>query len=371
MLKNKENLKKFNSIIYVVVAIVVFGMAIFALTYMFTINSKKPIGIVSLTANPSVTMTLNSHNRVVDVIYDNKDAETLLAGIDLSGKTIRDASRVFVQRCCESGFIDASQYSIGQSVQVYVAHLNEKKISKLKKSVINQINGYFDENGIIAGAVATQMEDLKDLALQHSMTVNKLIMLQTLEKLNGTLNFEEYVDFNEEELMSIVKEMCGDVKGLSYDYVDEYNDIAKTNLDNLKNDLIVIMQPIYEIADIDFKISLKTTIKDLAKQVENTDLDEETKKQIKDLLKELKKEINGKINYYKNEVLKVKQTFLDDSEQSLDDAKSLLKKKITSYENTFNEGRTYFEKNKAEINEKIKLYRENLELNSSIEPPMF
>lgn len=371
MSKYKENLQKYNALIFVTVAVVVCIVAFFAISYMFSINSKKATGVVCFSTNPSVTMTLNSNNRIVEVIYDNKDAETLLSSIDMSGKTLKQASRIFVERCCESGFLDASQTSNGQSVQVYVANLNEKKIGKLKTIIIDEMNSYFDEKGIIAGAVSTQMDELKDLAVQHSMTVNKLLMLQAMEKIDHNLNIDDFVGYDEKELMQMLSDMSSNLKGLSFDYVDEYNEVLHTNLENLRNDLDVILQPVFEIAEFDFKITLKTSVKDLLDQIKESEVDEILKVQLTEALKELKKDINDKVNFYSKKVDKQKENLLKDSEQSFDDAKSLLKKKITSYENTFNEGRTYFEQNKAEINEKIKLYRENLELNSSIEPLMF
>ena len=360
-LSKEDAQKRLSIIVSVAVAIAVLSVGIYALSIMFKSNSKTPTGTVQLVSNPSIMMVLNSSDKVIDVVYGNKDGETLLANTDLLGKSVNEASVMFAKLCSKAGFIDVTNESSGTKVEVYVTHINGKKVDKLKNTIVKSMNGYFDENGIIAGAVCNGMNSLKVYAESLGTNINKYIMIQTALALNSQYNENELLALKEKRLMKHIKFLMDNTLDLSYDNYVAYSDLINDKIAELEIFMQEKLEPVYEIVeDIHFDYDLNLTIPDLKMQVEDMDLTNNEKESINNILDTLKNVVDKKVKELNNEMKKEKEDFIKNSEDDKAQAKLLLKNKIASYQNTVNSSLDYFLDNKEELKQKIKDYRESI-----------
>lgn len=65
-----------------------------------------PAGYVSVDINPSLMMTLNPYNRVIDVQTFNDDARILLSKIDIKGKGAEESVEILIKASEEIGYIN-------------------------------------------------------------------------------------------------------------------------------------------------------------------------------------------------------------------------------------------------------------------------
>ena len=353
-----DNKKRLSILVSVAVAIAVLSVGIYAMSLMFKSNSKTPVCTVQLVGNPSIMMVLNSSDRVIDVVYGNKDGETLLASTDLTGKSINEASMTFAKLCAKAGFIDVTNQSTGSKIEVYVSHIDSKKVSALKNIIAKSINEYFDKNGIIAGAVCNGMSNLKNEAENLGTNINKYLMIKIALSLNSQYNENELLNISEKRLIKHIKFLMDNIKDLSYDNYVAYSDLINDKIQVLETYMQEKLQSVYEIVDdIHFDYDLNLTIEDLKMQVEELDLETTKKESIYEILNSLKSDVNKKVKELNNQVKKEKEDYIKNSEDDRAQVKLLLKNKITSYETTYNSSYEYFLKNKDEINQKISEFR--------------
>ena len=348
-----------NLIVFIAVAVVVLVATVIAIVMMF--NNQKPAGTVQLSTNPSATLIINDKERVIGVKYDNQEAEILLSDTDLSGKTVEEASKIFVQLCCKAGYIDTSYDSVGSKVEIVISYSNENKIDKLKENLINTINTYFDENGIIAGAVCNKMDELKTQAETAGIKLNKYIMIQTILSMTDEYTIEELNEMTQQDLLDIIKAKANELKDIAYQYYTDYKDIAQDKLAQLQTQMQLVLQPIFDaIGNFEFEFSLDVTIGDLKAQINSSELSQQLKDTVNGILDSLEDTINNIKTQIQQEIEQAKATIKEESETLINESKQALNGRIELYKNRIQDHKEYFEQNKKQVQQKIQEFRNSL-----------
>ena len=122
-------------------------------------REKTHTTIMSCSVNPSVQFVLNGNDKVMRIVALNKDGENIAINGDFVGLKADKAIELFIKLSTEVGYIDVD--TTGTKVDITLTGLKDD-YSKLKDQVVTSVNKYFDENGIIAGAVAKVDEDIKN-----------------------------------------------------------------------------------------------------------------------------------------------------------------------------------------------------------------
>ena len=350
-----------NLIVFIAVAVVVLVATVIAIVMMFNTNNQKPAGTVQLSTNPSATLIINDKERVIGVKYDNQEAEILLSDTDLSGKTVEEASKIFVQLCCKAGYIDTSYDSVGSKVEIVISYSNENKIDKLKENLINTINTYFDENGVIAGAVCNKMDELKTQAETAGIKLNKYIMMQTILSMTDEYTIEELNEMTQQDLLDIIKAKANELKDIAYQYYADYIDITQDKLTQLQTQMQLVLQPIFDaIGDFEFEFTLDVTIGDLKAQINSSQLSQQLKDTVNEILDSLEETINNIKTQIQQEIEQAKATIKEESESLINESKQALNGRIELYKNRIQDHKEYFEQNKKQVQQKIQEFRNSL-----------
>ena len=109
------------------VLVVVIGIMLF-MNYMLSAEQT-----VYLDINPSMALTTNHFDNVIQTEYLNEDAETLFAEFDPKGKDIETVVAKFVDLCCEKGYINEENSS--QTIFISAYAKNEQKAAKTLNSL--------------------------------------------------------------------------------------------------------------------------------------------------------------------------------------------------------------------------------------------
>lgn len=122
-------------------------------------REKTETTIMSCSVNPSIQFVLNGNDKVLRVVALNEDGENIAINGDFVGLKADKAAELFIKLSTEAGYIELN--TTGTKVDIKLTGL-KNNYSKLKDQVVTSVNKYFDENGIIAGAVAKIEEDIKN-----------------------------------------------------------------------------------------------------------------------------------------------------------------------------------------------------------------
>ena len=148
-------------IVSVVIGIALLTTAIVAIV----LNARKneqAYTIMTCEAQPKVQFVLNGNDKVMKVVALNDVGYAVSHYVEYVGLKAEDAAQMFVKISTEAGYINPETDGTKVSID-----LNGKKKSynKLKNKITNKVNQFFDTYGIIAGALTTVTEDLKEAIL--------------------------------------------------------------------------------------------------------------------------------------------------------------------------------------------------------------
>ena len=356
-----EKQKRINIVIYGAVFVVVAAIAVVAIVIMFNFNSQTPAGTVQFVTNPSVTLVINDKDRVIAVKYDNQDAETLLSKTNLLGKTIDESAQIYARLACEAGFIDTSSNSIGQKVEIIVSNLDGDYVQELETRLVDKMNDYFDNNGVIAGAVSNAMETLKSQADSLGVNVNKYIMVLDIITLTDDYTRDDLAKMNEEELLNIIKGLYSQLKDIAYSSYNEYLTVSEDYLNGFNQTFNTMFAQVFDVVgDFKFDLTIDSTMDSLIEQIENSTLSNEIKSSAIAIMETLSDTFNDAINQIKESIKIAQDEIEEESKQILQNSKNLLESRLDSYQKSFEDNLAYFKSNQDEINQKIKAYRESL-----------
>jgi len=299
-------------------------------------REKTPTTVMTCSVNPQVQFVLNDKNEVMKVVALNNDGQAITLKVDFIGLDAEDAAEMFVKISTEAGYINPE--TEGTAVNFDLSG-DKKSYDKLKEKITKQVNNYFDENGIIAGAVTTITEDFKEA-------------IKTLKP--NALNLDNK---SQEELMehylSITALIEGiepaNLEGFYNSYNHEYNEYQ--NVKAAKEALINKHQQ--EIADY------KEQIAKLPEGPERTAI-EQTLKTVEKYIPILQGEIAEAKTQFTNFLGQIIQGAKANYETFKANLETEINEKIKAASTKLAERKTYYENNKSEVEDKIAAFRATL-----------
>lgn len=162
--------KKAKLITIITSAVVAVALIVLAICLVVANNNreKTQTSIMTCSTNPSIQFVLNGNDKVMRVVALNNDGKALELNASFVGLKAEDAAELFVKLSTESGKIQVN--TTGTTVTISFSGLKED-YSKLKDKAVSKVNSYFDEKGIIAGAIGN-VESLKESLLKLKSTAS-------------------------------------------------------------------------------------------------------------------------------------------------------------------------------------------------------
>lgn len=160
-------------IIIIVSCILAVALITTAVILIIANNNREKTATTILTCkvNPQVQFVLNGNDKVMKVVALNSDGQEIAINGDFVGLKADDATELFIKLGTEAGHIDLN--TTGTEVSIHISGLKDN-YKALKDNIVDSVNKYFDENGIIAGAKATIDEDIKNSILTIKSTAHNM-----------------------------------------------------------------------------------------------------------------------------------------------------------------------------------------------------
>lgn len=156
--------------------------------------------VIGIDVNPSVELSINRKNRVLEAKALNEEARTIIADMDLEGVDLNVAVNAVVGSMVTHGYLD----DLENAILVTVSNDSIRKATELRTSVVGDIEKTLEENQVQAVVYDQQVierDEMKALAEAYGISYGKAYFLKELIEQNKELTMEDM-----EELSSLSME---------------------------------------------------------------------------------------------------------------------------------------------------------------------
>ncbi|MGI5984303.1 MAG: hypothetical protein GXY01_09650 [Clostridiales bacterium] len=170
--------------------------------------------VVTMDVNPSIELSANKAESIIDAIALNEDGKKILEGMDLKGMKLEDAASELANSLVEEGYVS----ELANSILVSVINDDSEKTEDLEKRLTETVNKALSENGIdgaILGMKGKNDETLKQLAGELGISEGKANLIKSIIEKDPSLSLEELSKLNVNDLSLIAKKWIGQLEGLT------------------------------------------------------------------------------------------------------------------------------------------------------------
>jgi len=178
-------------------------------------NTRKVDSIVSIDVNPSIQLTVSKDDKILSAVALNKDAEVVLADMELKKVDLDTALNAIIGSLLKNGYLD----EVYNAINVCVENNDTQRADEISEKVKQEINNLMIQNDLI-GDVNSQTcpvdQQLKELAEKYGVSVGKLTLAQKVSE-NLDISLDVAVRFTISELWALLE--AEDVELLTKDDV--------------------------------------------------------------------------------------------------------------------------------------------------------
>lgn len=164
------------------------------------LQNNTVASVVSLDVNPSVTLNVNSKEKVLSAIPVNEDGGDILAGMDLTGVQLDVAMNAIVGALLTQGYVD----ELANSILITVEDDDAGRGARLQQELTDQADAILANtsvNGAILSQTIQNSQQLQQLSDSYGITTGKAALIQTIVDTGNSLHtFEELVGLSINDL---------------------------------------------------------------------------------------------------------------------------------------------------------------------------
>ena len=142
---------------------------------------------VSLDVNPSIQITVNQKERVLDVVPLNEDGRIVVGEMDFSGSNIDVTVNALIGSMLKNGYLN----DLANSILITVDGSGSAQDTALQDRLAQEVNALLQTDGF-SGAVLSQTisddSSLQALADQYGITIGKAQLIQSILTTNTQAN---------------------------------------------------------------------------------------------------------------------------------------------------------------------------------------
>ncbi len=169
---------------------------------------------VSLDVNPSLQITVNRKERVLDVTPLNEDGRTVIGDMDLSGSDIDVAVNALIGSMLRNGYLS----EMANSILISVDDSDPVKGAALQEQLMQEVNTLLQTDsftGAVLSQTITDNGELRKNAETYGITVGKAQLVEEVLKSVAGHTFEELAPLSINELNLILSSAAAETEGLS------------------------------------------------------------------------------------------------------------------------------------------------------------
>lgn len=209
-------------------------------------SDQKPDAIIAIDVNPSIELTVNQKEQVLQATARNTDAEKILDGMDLKGTDLDIAVNALIGSMLKHGYIN----DLDNSILVSVESDDNARSAALNQSIVSEINQIFTSSAIEGAVIGQSLQtdaELAQLAEQYQVSFGKAALIQDILEEEPLLSFTDLAALSINDLNLLARQQktnseritTGAVSDKAYIGLDQAWQIALTHA-NLSRDQITV-----------------------------------------------------------------------------------------------------------------------------------
>ena len=199
-------------------------LAASAFTFAFL---NAPASTLTVDVNPSIELTTNRLDKVVEINPLNSNARSLLEGYTPSDRDLDDVINDLVDRMILKGYITGGQDNV-----VMISVQDQDADQKLVDRVNKAIAAYLENKQIEATIVNKKLDIAREALNKDGVSSGKLAVVEALMKGDDTLSKEALADMKISELVALAKELNIKPSTLFEAVLDRDDDFDDFDLDD-------------------------------------------------------------------------------------------------------------------------------------------
>lgn len=173
---------------------------------IFVYQNGRVDSIIGIDVNPSIELSVNKRNRVVDVEALNADAVEIMDQMELKGVDLNIAVNAVIGSMVKHGYLD----DLDNAILVTVSNDSVSKAADLRLKVVEDIQISLEENqvkAVVYDQQAVEMDDVKQLAQQYGISYGKAYFLKELIDQNPVLTMDDLKELAPLTMEQIAREI--------------------------------------------------------------------------------------------------------------------------------------------------------------------
>lgn len=158
--------------------------------------------LILLDVNPSLSISVNAREKVLEVTPLNDDARTVIGEMDLKGTQLDVAVNALIGSMLQNGYLSDLQNSILVSIE----NDDQAKSAQLQAQITAAIDQIFQSremSGAVLSQTVTEDAALTALAQQYGISVGKAALIQEVISQDATLTFDTLAPLSVNEIALI------------------------------------------------------------------------------------------------------------------------------------------------------------------------
>lgn len=177
--------------------------------FQYHLANRRVESIIGIDVNPSVELSINRKERVLEARGLNEDARAIMEDMDLKGVDLNVAVNAVVGSMVTHGYLD----NLDNAILVTVSNDSVRKARELRTSVVGDIEQTLKENQVEAVVYDQQViedEQMKELAAEYDISYGKAYFLKELIDQNKGLSMEDMKELSSLTMEEIVRKIAED-----------------------------------------------------------------------------------------------------------------------------------------------------------------
>lgn len=162
---------------------------------------------IAVDINPSIILTTNPWEKVVEVEALNEDAETLLVDLVLIGLQADEAIELIIAEATEMGYIDLLAEG---EVAMVTAYNRDRVDEKLSEKIRDRVQDRLEKREMAVNVVGHEaVAEQKELANELGVTLGKVLFVQKMMEKYPELGGDELYTMSIKDIMVKIKDLRG------------------------------------------------------------------------------------------------------------------------------------------------------------------
>ena len=184
-------------------------------------QTRMPDSHIFIDVNPSIEITTNRINKVIDIKSSNEDGRWIIKDFNYKGMTVDRVTEEILDRIYEKGYLNKDHKYLLLSIY----NNNEEKSQIQKLEIDKKIHQHMKKKSFEPIVLSQNLENtssIEHFSKEYGISVSKMTFIRNLLILNPELKTKDLVNLSIEELVSLSQGM-----GLDLDKILDSTDFEK------------------------------------------------------------------------------------------------------------------------------------------------